>query len=233
MPVLTIGNLLAYAVQVAVIAAVAASAFRLLGLRSPRARHASWRAVLLLGILLPVLQPWSVTTTIVTGASLFIDMGPLPTPVHPAPLVTLVETLRANALLLVLATGCAARLVWIGLGIMRLRRRRKSCSPDEECLTSQEVQQALGTHARVQYVDDLEQPATFGIFSPVVLLPARLRDLNPFVERAVPVHELLHVRRRDWAWMVGEELVRAALWFNPVIWWLIDRVQATREEVVD
>jgi TonB family protein len=30
-----------------------------------------------------------------------------------------------------------------------------------------------------------------------------------------------------------EELLRAALWFNPAVWWLVDRVHAAREEVVD
>ena len=30
-----------------------------------------------------------------------------------------------------------------------------------------------------------------------------------------------------------EEMLRAALWFNPAVWWLIDRVHAAREEVVD
>jgi TonB family protein len=53
------------------------------------------------------------------------------------------------------------------------------------------------------------------------------------VQRAVLAHELWHVRRRDWAWVLVEESVRAALWFNPAIWWLISQVQSSREEVVD
>ena len=51
--------------------------------------------------------------------------------------------------------------------------------------------------------------------------------------RAVLVHELLHVKRGDWRALVGEELVRALHWFNPIMWWLVDRVQFAREEVVD
>ena len=46
-------------------------------------------------------------------------------------------------------------------------------------------------------------------------------------------HELWHVRRRDWAWVLLEEAIRAAFWFNPAMWWLISRVQSSREEVVD
>jgi TonB family protein len=41
------------------------------------------------------------------------------------------------------------------------------------------------------------------------------------------------VRRRDWLWVVIEEVVRALFWFHPVIGWVVSRVQASREEVVD
>ena len=46
-------------------------------------------------------------------------------------------------------------------------------------------------------------------------------------------HELIHVQRRDWVWLIAEEIVRAVLWFYPGVWWLISRVQLAREEVVD
>ena len=46
-------------------------------------------------------------------------------------------------------------------------------------------------------------------------------------------HELFHVQRRDWVWLVAEEIVRAALGFIPAVLWLISRVRLAREEVVD
>jgi TonB family protein len=46
-------------------------------------------------------------------------------------------------------------------------------------------------------------------------------------------HELLHVQRRDWVWLLAEEAVRATLWFHPAVWWLVSRVQRSREELVD
>ena len=46
-------------------------------------------------------------------------------------------------------------------------------------------------------------------------------------------HELHHVKRRDWGWVVGEELVRSVFWFHPAMWWLVSRVQLARETVVD
>jgi TonB family protein len=74
---------------------------------------------------------------------------------------------------------------------------------------------------------------TFGMRWPVVLLPTRLLDQPPDVQRAVLCHELVHVERRDWAWVLVEEVVRAVFWFHPAIWWVVSRVQLAREEVVD
>ena len=87
--------------------------------------------------------------------------------------------------------------------------------------------------ADVRYVDHVGQPVTFGIRHPVVLLPSTLRALPEPVQHAVLAHELWHVRRRDWAWVVVEEALRATLWFHPAMWWLISRIQSSREEVVD
>ena len=71
------------------------------------------------------------------------------------------------------------------------------------------------------------------MLKPAVLLPASFSSLPVGVQRAVLAHELWHVRRRDWAWVLLEEGICAAFWFNPAMWWLISRVQSSREEVVD
>src|SRR5208282_5057730 len=52
-------------------------------------------------------------------------------------------------------------------------------------------------------------------------------------QAAIACHELLHVRRRDWAHHLCEEIIRAAFWFHPAIAWLIARVRLAREQVVD
>jgi beta-lactamase regulating signal transducer with metallopeptidase domain len=54
----------------------------------------------------------------------------------------------------------------------------------------------------------------------------------PF-QATIACHELLHVRRRDWAHHLAEEILRGALWFHPAIAWLIARVRLAREQVVD
>jgi protein TonB len=66
-----------------------------------------------------------------------------------------------------------------------------------------------------------------------VLLPENVTSHPEEIQRAVLAHELLHVKRRDWIWVIGEEVLRSVLWFHPGIWWLVGRVRLAREEVVD
>jgi len=66
-----------------------------------------------------------------------------------------------------------------------------------------------------------------------VLLPESLTSHPPEIQRAVLSHELLHVKRRDWIWVMAEEVLRAVFWFHPGMWWLVARVRLAREEVVD
>ena len=108
---------------------------------------------------------------------------------------------------------------------------------DDRCGLSEiaivQIARAIGTTAEIRWVTALSQPVMFGVRRPVILLPARLRDAPADIRQAVAAHELWHVRRHDWLWLIGEELIRAALWFQPVIWWLVGCVRASREEVVD
>ena len=76
-------------------------------------------------------------------------------------------------------------------------------------------------------------PITFGLRRPVIVFPPGVAELDSSVQHAIACHELLHVRRRDWAFQFVEEGIRTVLWFHPAIWWLIGRVQLTREQVVD
>src|SRR2546430_2273721 len=76
-------------------------------------------------------------------------------------------------------------------------------------------------------------PISFGFWAPLILLPEHFPSLEPRFQSAIACHELLHVRRRDWAHHLGEEAFRALFWFHPAIVWLISRVRLAREQVVD
>ena len=124
-------------------------------------------------------------------------------------------------------------MLWIGASLLRLRRLRRLGQRAGESEIHRELQSIVGTQCEIRYVEALKQPVTFGFWQPIILLPAALASCDSDMQRAVLSHELFHVKRRDWGWLVVEEIVCALLWFNPAVWWLVSRVQLAREAVVD
>jgi protein TonB len=134
-------------------------------------------------------------------------------------------------LLVILAAGTVLRLSWVMAGIVRLRALRRSGVPVSDPAYD-EIQQRLGTLAELRSAR-VSQPVTFGIRRPVVLLPETLGECAASIRRAAVTHELIHVHRRDWLFVVGEEALRALFWFHPAIWWMTARIRLTREEFTD
>ena len=227
-------NLFLYSLQIGVLVGVCACIPRLLRVSAPGVQHAFWRAVLLACLLLPLMQPWQPPAPTHRAAAL----SSAPRVAGDGASVIFVfatDAVRSHnwavAVLLVLVAGAVCRLAWVGAGLIRLRRR--SSTEHDANGEFEDLQRSLGTRAALRWSADAQQPVTFGLLHPVVLLPTGLRSLDPRALRAVVAHELFHVRRRDWAWLVLEECVRAVFWFHPAMWWLISRVQLARETVVD
>jgi TonB family protein len=230
-------NLVAFVGQTTVIIAAALVLLRLLRIESPSIRYGALRMLVVICLLLPFVQP---RLAVSAGAS---ESGDAPTLSSPAaaqraPGRGAAATPVENAVpwttvaFAVLIGGILVRAGWTALGLVRLRGLRHT----GECATplpDSELQTWIATRATVRYVKGLGQPVTFGLRHPVVLLPHRLRTMPPHVQRAVLAHELWHVQRRDWAWTVSEEILRAGLWFHPGMWILLSEIQSAREQVVD
>lgn len=234
---LALSNLVYWSLQAALVVAAAALAARLIPVDAPAVRHAWWRAVLAICLALPLLQPWhtvalrfidpSQDLSLLAGGSSSvmssIVIRGISAPLRNEPPIAVVVGLA-------LAAGVLLRLCWLASGVFRLRRLRDGGTP---AVVDADLRDLVPAGASVMVVDGVGQPATFGLRHPVVLLPSAMHELPPALQKAVLAHELLHVRRRDWIWTMGEELLRSVLWFHPAIWWLISRVQSSREEVVD
>jgi TonB family protein len=232
MDVLTLANVIAYSAQVACIAALATCLWTLLRINDADLRYAYWRVVLSLCLLLPLFQPRRVPAALLGTSSAVIETqigAPLAyaAPIN-APLIP-----WTTALLLLLALGAGARLAWVAVSLVRLQRLRRLGRPAPESEILAELQEIIGASCEVRYVEQLRQPVTFGLRKPVILLPASLGRRSTDVQKAVLCHELFHVKRRDWGWLLAEEIVCALLWFNPAVWWLVSRVHLAREIVVD
>ncbi len=67
-----------------------------------------------------------------------------------------------------------------------------------------------------------------------LLVPARLlRELDREQLRAVLVHELAHIRRRDHLTRWFEIIVRGVFWWNPLAWWASRQLRQAEEECCD
>ena len=61
---------------------------------------------------------------------------------------------------------------------------------------------------------------TWGFVRPVVVLPRAATSWDNEQLRIVLLHELGHVRARDWAFNLIGRVVCALYWFHPGVWWV-------------
>ena len=127
-----------------------------------------------------------------------------------------------------------ARLLWLGLGFVRLRAiiAHAVPAPSLDAMAA-ELSASLAARASLAVTDEIGTPATVGVQRAIVLLPRRVLDLPPAVQRAVIAHELVHVRRRDWLHTIAEECWCAVLWFHPAARIVALRLSLARETFVD
>lgn len=62
-------------------------------------------------------------------------------------------------------------------------------------------------------------PMTWGLVHPVVVLPPVATAWSVEQLRIVLLHELAHVRARDWLFNLVARVVCALYWFHPGVWW--------------
>ncbi|WP_309387006.1 M56 family metallopeptidase [Cerasicoccus frondis] len=77
-------------------------------------------------------------------------------------------------------------------------------------------------------------PMVVGALKPVILIPIGfLTMLTPEQVEAILLHELAHVRRRDYIVNFIQSYVASVLFYHPVVWWLNSKAVATRELCCD
>jgi TonB family protein len=226
---LLLKDLANYSVQIAAIITIGSVAPLLLRVRRPDAMLIFRQTLLAACLLLPFLQPWThpagdSSVTVSVGQGTIIHEG-APARRH----LTWEETVA-----LLLCAGMLARLGWLGIGFARLRRYRSRAEvliPLPPVFDA--LQRRLDVWPSICLSGEVSGPVTFGIAVPVILLPPDFLAMPYAAQEAIACHELTHVRRRDWAVAMIEELVRTVLWFHPAIWWLLGQIQLAREQTVD
>jgi TonB family protein len=221
-----------YSCQVLLVVSAAALAETLLRGSTAAARLAYWRAVGALCLVLPWIASSTRNLPVVSTA---VDVLPVDRVVIASTASQVVPAIGGASPFLWAAWACGAGigLLWLLAGAWRIRQVRLRSVPASMRPDVDALREALAPRADFRWSSDVQQPVTLGIWRPLILLPRRFDDLSDAAQRAVACHELLHVQRRDWLWTLVEAHVRAVLWFHPGVWWLVDRVQLLREQVID
>jgi len=76
-------------------------------------------------------------------------------------------------------------------------------------------------------------PATWGLLSPVIVLPEGAETWPAEQRRMVLAHELAHVRRGDWPAYVLGRVATALYWPNPLVWLAVRRLRIEAEYACD
>lgn len=205
---------------------------RLFRLRNPRAELGWCRTLLVLLFLLPFLQPWRPLERISQVPSVAAEFALPAAPMEPVARVAPQLDWRLPLLWLLGAGSfiCLARLV-LGLAALhRLTKRAQPCAVEAEWA---DLLTATPRPLRLYLAPGLQSPQTFGWLRPAVFLPLDFSTRSAQERAAMLAHEVAHIQRGDWAWLLLEESLRSLLWFHPAVWLLLERAALCREQAAD
>jgi beta-lactamase regulating signal transducer with metallopeptidase domain len=177
----------------------------------------------------PRIQNYSVTYD---PASLPPASNPLPAFIPPAPAMTL------TAWLLVLSVVVSAvLLVWLLVRWWQITRQVSAARTSERLTAIMAKTQSLAgirSQPPVKLTGNTMSPAVCGLFRPAILIPQALAEqFSDEQLRAVLLHELIHLRRRD-VWLnFVQSLLQIVYWWHPLVWLANARIRRVREEAVD
>ena len=121
------------------------------------------------------------------------------------------------------------------LRVRRCARRATDVRDPEWSRLLAECAHSMGVRREVRLLRSREQsmPMTFGIRRPSILIPAMADTWTGDRRRAVILHELAHIARRDCLTQTVAFLACALYWFHPAVWWVARRLRIERELACD
>jgi TonB family protein len=134
--------------------------------------------------------------------------------------------------------GCAASVLGLVIGLMRLRRLASRSRAPEHGRWDALVHAIADAHGPRRPITLLQSPhpsllVTWGVIRPRIVLPAAARTWSDDRLSVVFSHELAHIRRADWAVQMAAELLRCVYWFNPLVWIVCARLRCESERACD
>ena len=138
------------------------------------------------------------------------------------------------------------RLIWVGgtvilflslaAALWRLRRIRRDGLPWPELSElTQPLAAGCGIRRSIEVLlhEDIPAPLTCGVWRPAIILPTEARNWSEIHLRRALIHELEHVRRRDWPVQLAARATCVFYWFHPLVWVAWRRLGLEAERACD
>ncbi len=134
------------------------------------------------------------------------------------------------------AAAVLGRAAWTQLLLCRFRRRHGRAPGESLWRRVDALARRLGIRRPVCLLEasGLRVPVAFGLVRPTLVLPASFAgDYSDREQEAILAHELAHLAARDPLWQLVADVLAAALWWHPLVWWLRARLRAASEAAAD
>ena len=121
-------------------------------------------------------------------------------------------------------------------GVYQLKRRQVFSAGEYWNSRITELSRQLQINKRVQLLQSglAKMPAVIGYFKPVILFPAAMLALLPANEiEVILLHELAHIRRKDFLVNMLQHIVEIIFFFNPAVLWVSSLIKQERENCCD
>ncbi|MCI0634559.1 MAG: HEAT repeat domain-containing protein, partial [Actinobacteria bacterium] len=157
--------------------------------------------------------------------------------------VSTLERLRStidlvDVLALLWLIGASAILARLVVGMVTLRRYSRSARPAigpswEAACEWARSRLLLDTPVRILVSDEVSMPLAAGVVHSVVLMPQESEHWPDERRRAVLLHEMAHIKRRDVLPHLMAWVVCALWWFHPLAWNAARRMRSESEKACD
>jgi len=104
----------------------------------------------------------------------------------------------------------------------------------QQTLAKLQTQVQVVQQVSLRISNRITSPCTLGHFKPVILLPAGLlTGISQAHVEVILLHELAHIRRRDYAFGLFQMLINILFFFNPMTLWISSAINTERENACD
>ncbi|MBS1565851.1 MAG: M56 family metallopeptidase, partial [Bacteroidetes bacterium] len=120
--------------------------------------------------------------------------------------------------------------------VQRIRHRKTYAPPLywKEKLQSLAEGLHIRQHVRLLQSELVQVPLVIGVLKPIVLVPLGILTQLPAEQvEAILLHELAHIRRRDYLVNLLQSIAETIFFFNPAIWWVSSLIREERENCCD